>query len=157
MRLRLLLCVFALAAEAVPSVEESWPKTVHNMYKLLRAIVGWHHKQNDQPPRKWSPDLPPLKENEQRWFTPIEIQQIVSNAEGQYKVLFHLAASTGMRAGEYSPFASRTSTLIGASFASDAQCSVAEKFQPKLRATGKCSSMSTRPAFYAIMLAIAAG
>lgn len=76
------------------------PKTVHNMYKLFRAIVNWHYRQEDQQPRKWSPDLPPLRDEEQRWFTPDEAALIVANAEGRNKMLFHLAASSGMRAGE---------------------------------------------------------
>jgi integrase len=37
---------------------------------------------------------------EQRWFMPFEVSQLVSNADGQHKAVFHLAASTGMRAGE---------------------------------------------------------
>jgi integrase len=76
------------------------PKTVHNMYKLFRAIVNWYYRQEDQQPRKWSPDLPPLKDEEQRWFAPEETSRIVGAATGQFKVLFHLAASTGCRAGE---------------------------------------------------------
>jgi integrase len=76
------------------------PKTVHNMYKLFRAIVNWHYKQEDLQPKKWSPDLPPLRELEQRWFTPEEIALIVGASEGRNKMLFHLAAATGMRAGE---------------------------------------------------------
>ena len=76
------------------------PKTVHNMYKLFRAIVNWYHRQEDRQPRKWSPDLPPLLDEEQRWFTPEEAARIVANAEGRNKTLFHLAVSTGMRAGE---------------------------------------------------------
>ena len=42
------------------------PKTVQNMYKLFRAIVNWHYRQEDQQARKWSPDLPPLHDTEQR-------------------------------------------------------------------------------------------
>lgn len=76
------------------------PKTVHNMYKLFRAIVNWYYRQEDQQARKWSPDLPPLRDEEQRWFTPEETSRIVEAATGQFKVLFHLAASTGCRAGE---------------------------------------------------------
>lgn len=78
------------------------PKTVHNMYKLFRAIVNWQYRQEDQQPRKWSPDLPPLPQHEQRWFTPEEAALIVANAKGRNKMLLHLAASTGMRSGELS-------------------------------------------------------
>lgn len=76
------------------------PKTVHNMYKLFRGIVNWHYRQEDQSMRKWNPDLPPLHDEEQRWFTPEESMRIIDAAHGQYKALFHLAMATGCRAGE---------------------------------------------------------
>jgi integrase len=76
------------------------PKTIHNLWKLFRAIMNWHSQQNDEPTRKWYPSLPTLPDVEQRWFTQLEIGQIVGEAEGQYRVLFHLAGSSGMRAGE---------------------------------------------------------
>jgi CRP-like cAMP-binding protein len=65
-----------------------------------RAIVNWHRKQMDEPKVAWSPDLPELPDDEQRWFTQAEIKQIVDAATGQYKVLFHLAGFTGLRSGE---------------------------------------------------------
>jgi integrase len=67
---------------------------------MLKAIVDWHYRQEDEQPHKWNPDLPPIPEKEQRWFTPVEAQQIVDAAEGQYRVLFGLAAATGLRFGE---------------------------------------------------------
>jgi hypothetical protein len=76
------------------------PKTVRNMWKKFRAIANWHYQQEDQPPRSWKPTLPVEEEKEQRWFTQDEIRRIVEAAEGKYKVLFHLAGATGMRAGE---------------------------------------------------------
>lgn len=76
------------------------PKTVHNMYKLFRAIVRWHYRQEDKQPPRWSPDLPPLPDKEQRWFTPDEVAKLVGAAPEPYKTLFHLAASSGCRAGE---------------------------------------------------------
>jgi len=76
------------------------PKTVHNMYKLFRGLVNWHYRQEDQPMRKWNPDLPQLHDEEQRWFTPEESASIIGAARGQYKTLFHLAMATGCRAGE---------------------------------------------------------
>jgi integrase len=76
------------------------PKTVHNVYKDFRAVVNWHRKQLDEPKVTWYPDLPELPDDEQRWFTPSEIQRIVDEATGQYKVLFHLAGYTGLRSGE---------------------------------------------------------
>jgi len=76
------------------------PKTIHNLWKLFRAIMNWYSQQNDEPLRKWYPTLPPISDVEQRWFTQNEIGQIVNAAEGQFKVLFHVAGASGMRAGE---------------------------------------------------------
>jgi integrase len=76
------------------------PKTIHNMWKMFRAVMNWHAQQNDEPPRKWYPILPTIPEDEQRWFTQAEVRRLVETAEGQYKLLFHLAGSSGLRAGE---------------------------------------------------------
>ena len=75
-------------------------KTVHNLWKMFRAMMNWHAQQNDEPTRKWYPILPALPHDEQRWFTQEEVGQIVNAAKGQYRVLFHVAAATGLRAGE---------------------------------------------------------
>ena len=75
-------------------------KTIHNLWKLFRAIMNWHSQQNDEPPRKWYPTLPVISGAEQRWFTQEEIGQIVNESEGQYRVLFHLAGASALRAGE---------------------------------------------------------
>jgi integrase len=80
--------------------EELEPKTVHNMWKMFRAIMNWHSQQNDEQPRKWYPSLPTISEGEQRWFTQDEVSRIAEAARGQYKVLFHLAAYSGLRSGE---------------------------------------------------------
>jgi integrase len=76
------------------------PKTVHNLWKQFRAIMNWYSQQNDEPKRAWYPTLPSIPEEEQRWFTQYEVQRIVEAAQGQYKVLFHLAAYSGLRSGE---------------------------------------------------------
>jgi integrase len=76
------------------------PKTVHNQWKQFRSIMSWNSKQNDEPKRAWYPDLPVIPEIEQRWFTQEEMRQIVADAEGQFKVLFYLAGSSGLRFGE---------------------------------------------------------
>ncbi len=75
-------------------------KTVHNLWKIFRAMMNWHAQQIDEPTRKWYPILPVLAHDEQRWFTQKEIGQIVNAAKGQYRVLFHVVAATGLRAGE---------------------------------------------------------
>lgn len=76
------------------------PKTIHNMWKMFRAIMNWHTQQNDEAPRRWYPTLPVIPNDEQRWFTQQEIGRIVEAASGQYKVLFHVAGVSGLRAGE---------------------------------------------------------
>ncbi len=76
------------------------PKTVHNMWKMFRGMMNWHAQQNDVQPRKWYPTLPKENMAEQRWFSQDEVRQIVQAAKGQYKVLFLLAAFSGLRAGE---------------------------------------------------------
>lgn len=76
------------------------PKTCHNLYKMLRAVVSWYYRQFDQQPPRWSPDLPALPTQEQRWFTPEEAATIIEAAREPYRTLFLLAAATGCRAGE---------------------------------------------------------
>jgi integrase len=76
------------------------PKTVHNLWKQFRAIMNRCAQQNDEPKRAWYPALPAIPEEEQRWFTQYEVQRIVEAAQGQYRVLFHLAAYSGLRSGE---------------------------------------------------------
>ncbi len=76
------------------------PKTIHNLWKMFRAVMNWHAQQNDEQQRKWYPTLPVIPNGEARWFTQEEIGRIVEAATGQYRMLFHLAGSTGLRAGE---------------------------------------------------------
>jgi integrase len=76
------------------------PKTVHNLWKLFRAIMNWNSRQHDETVRPWSPMLPEIPEVEQRWFTQAEMEKLVKAAKGQYKILFQLAATSGLRAGE---------------------------------------------------------
>jgi len=78
------------------------PKTVHNLWKMFRAVMNWHAQQNDEPKRAWYPSLPTIPEEEQRWFTQDEMRRIVAAAKGLYKVLFHLAGFSGLRSGELS-------------------------------------------------------
>ncbi len=69
------------------------PKSIHNVYKILRLIIG-------KPSKDWSIRLPGIPEKEQRYFTPEEVKKIIDAAEGQYKPLFALQFATGMRFGE---------------------------------------------------------
>jgi len=70
------------------------PKTIHNIWKVLRLILGKKHVVG------WDIKLPAIPRKEQRWFTPEEAKQIVDAAEGQFKTLFALQFATGMRIGE---------------------------------------------------------
>ena len=72
------------------------PKTARNNVKYLKMILNW----SDVGTRDWKLRLPELPEDEQRWFTAVEVRLIIDEATGQYKVLFRLAYATGMRAGE---------------------------------------------------------
>jgi integrase len=76
------------------------PKTIHNLWKMFRAIMNWDSRQRDEARHTWSPTLPAIPDEEQRWFTQEEMKKLVNAAKGQYKVLFHLAAASGLRAGE---------------------------------------------------------
>jgi hypothetical protein len=122
------------------------PKTIHNLWKLFRAIMNWHSQQNDEPLRKWYPMLPTIPDVEQRWFTQEEIGRIVNAAAGQHRVLFHLAGGSAMRAGELFGLhvddldANRGVIHVRRSVCAD------KKFHPRLaRATAKCGLI--RPQF----------
>ncbi len=56
------------------------PKSIHNVYKVLRLIIG-------KPSKDWSIRLPGISEKEQRYFTPEEVKKIIDAAEGRYKSL----------------------------------------------------------------------
>jgi hypothetical protein len=43
------------------------PKTIHNLWKLFRAVMNWQSQQSDEPLRKWYPSLPTIPDVEQRW------------------------------------------------------------------------------------------
>ena len=54
-------------------------------------------------PRKWNAeflDLPTITDQHQPVLTSEQVTQVVSKAEGQFRVLFALLAATGVRAGE---------------------------------------------------------
>ena len=87
------------------------PKTIHNQWKMFRAIMNWNSRQNDEPQRTWYPSLPHIPDVEQRWYTEAEMLQIIEVSarypgrgilKGQYKPLFRLDAYSGLRSGEIS-------------------------------------------------------
>jgi integrase len=76
------------------------PKSVSNVVKLLRSILGWSDKLIGKL------KMPVIPKDQQRWFTPEEYQLIIAGADAfperrkQYRILFRLAYCTGLRAGE---------------------------------------------------------
>jgi integrase len=74
--------------------DELAKKTIHNMWKALRLVLGKRHVSG------WDIKLPPIVQHEQRYFTPEEMEKIIGAADGQYKALFALQFATGMRFGE---------------------------------------------------------
>ncbi len=81
------------------------PKTMHNYLQVVKMVVA--SAVNDQGeeiyPRKWNHefiDLPQVKNQRTPIFTAEEITRIVSEAAGQYRVLFSLLGGTGLRIGE---------------------------------------------------------
>lgn len=85
-------------------VEYKWPngvsrkvssKSIRNVVEVLKQILGkkvWR----DWPDLKFPED--PVRE--QRWFSQVEMLQIVNAATGQWRVLFALLGGSGLRAGE---------------------------------------------------------
>jgi len=69
-------------------------KSIHNVWKILRLILGKKHVAG------WQITLPSIPKKEQRYFTLEEVMKIVDKAEGQYKPLFTLQFAAGMRFGE---------------------------------------------------------
>lgn len=70
------------------------PKTIRNVIGVLQLIVG------EKVWSEWKLSLPEIPVREQRNFSPDEMRRIVEAAKGQWKVMFGLLASSGMRAGE---------------------------------------------------------
>lgn len=69
------------------------PKSVRNILGVLRLVLGKRS-------RDWTLALPEVPRREQRYFTELEMQSIITGSKGQWRVLFATLASTGLRAGE---------------------------------------------------------
>jgi len=81
------------------------PQTISNYVAVVKLSLGAATDENGEPlyPRKWNHaflDLPLIKTHKQPIFTPGTVSSIVSNANGQAKVLLAVLASTGLRIGE---------------------------------------------------------
>jgi integrase len=74
--------------------KELSPKTISNVVGVLKQVLG------EKVWRDWKLSLPEIPVTEQRCFTQTEMIQIVNAATGQWKVVFAILASTGLRAGE---------------------------------------------------------
>jgi integrase len=70
------------------------PKTISNVWKILRLILGKKHVLG------WDIKMPPIPRKEQRYIRPEEAEQIINEAEGQFKLVFELDFQAGMRFGE---------------------------------------------------------
>jgi hypothetical protein len=53
------------------------PKTVRNIVKMLKSILNW----NEVGTRDWKLRLPELPDDEQRWFTPDEVMNLIEAAD----------------------------------------------------------------------------
>jgi hypothetical protein len=60
------------------------PKTIANMWKVLRLIIG-------KPTHDWTICLPEIPETEQRNFTPTETQKLIDAAEGPVQSSIRIA------------------------------------------------------------------
>jgi integrase len=69
-------------------------KTVRTYYGYLRVVIG------RKACRDWEVKLPALPENEQFYFTPPQMVQIVANSEGQERVIAITLVETGTRINE---------------------------------------------------------
>jgi integrase len=68
--------------------------TIQNVIGTLRLILGkkaW---------RDWDLAMPKAERKEQRYFTPEEMQRIISACSGQWQAIFATLAGTGLRGGE---------------------------------------------------------
>ena len=71
------------------------PKTIHNVWKILRLILGKKHVFG------WDIKLPKLIRKEQRYLTAEEMRNIIDACKNpQHKALFAIQAATGARFGE---------------------------------------------------------
>jgi integrase len=81
------------------------PKTMHNYLQIVKLVVASAvNEQGDQIyPRKWNHefiDLPQVTNQRRPTFTADEVAAIVSEAKGQFRVLYSLLAGTGLRINE---------------------------------------------------------
>jgi integrase len=81
------------------------PKTITLYAAVVKMVVASAIDPDGEVvyPRKWNHefiDLPTVVDQRTPIFTAQEVEQIISAAEGQFRVLYTLLAATGLRAGE---------------------------------------------------------
>ena len=81
------------------------PKTIWNYTQVVKMVVASAIGDDGEQlyPRKWNHefiDLPDVVSQRTPTFTSAEVEQIISKAEGQSRVLYALLAATGLRVGE---------------------------------------------------------
>jgi integrase len=80
-------------------------KTIHNYIQVVKMVVASAVNEQGEElyPRKWNHefmDLPEIKNQYTPMFSGDDVTKIVTDAEGQYRVLYALLAGTGLRIGE---------------------------------------------------------
>lgn len=81
------------------------PKSISNYAQVVKMVVASAIGDDGEElyPRKWNHDfidLPDVAGQRTPVFTSEEVQQIISKAEGQYRMLYALLAASGLRIGE---------------------------------------------------------
>lgn len=103
------LAVKELIAKMASEVKKDKPrfsaKTISNYVQVVKMVVASAVNDKGEAiyPVKWNHDfmdLPEVKDQKTPAFTAEEISRILSNAEGQYQVLYALLAGTGLRIEE---------------------------------------------------------
>jgi len=80
-------------------------KTQHNYLQVIKSVVASVVNDQGEPvfTRKWNHefiDLPIISHQRTPSLTSDEVAHLISNTEGQYRILFALLAGTGLRVGE---------------------------------------------------------
>jgi integrase len=94
-----------MAAEEKTGRPRFSPKSISNYVQVAKMVVASAVNDRGEQvyPVKWNHDfmdLPEVKDQRTPAFTAEEISTIISNAEGQYQVLYALLAGTGLRIEE---------------------------------------------------------
>jgi integrase len=81
------------------------PKSIENYLQVVKMVVASVLNEKDEPVYtvKWKHsvmDLPEVKEQDTPSFTAVEIETIISKAEGQDRLLYAFLAGSGLRIGE---------------------------------------------------------